>query len=121
MLRYTVLRLLVFFGVLCLLWLVGLRSADERVLLLVAAALLSMPISYFALRPFREDYSRQIAERLAARDAAREHKRTDEHDEDAALDGEQSGSAGPAGPPGSAGSPGSPGSSTPHRHDDDFR
>ncbi len=106
MLRYTVLRILVFFGVVCVLWLVGLRSAEQRVLLLVAAAVLSMPISYVALRSFREDYSRQIAERLAAREAAREHRHTDEDDEDAALDAEESGHAG---------------SAAPHRHDDDFR
>ena len=35
MLRYTVLRLLVFFGVLSLLWLLGLRDRDQQWMLLV--------------------------------------------------------------------------------------
>ena len=60
MLRYSVLRLMIFFGCLVPLWLLGLRDQSEQlVLLVVGAALLSMLVSYFVLRRFREDYSRQ--------------------------------------------------------------
>ena len=62
MLRYTVLRLLVFLGCLALLWLLGLRGEEDLLLLVVGAALLSAVISYFALRRFREDYSAQRGE-----------------------------------------------------------
>jgi flagellar biosynthesis/type III secretory pathway M-ring protein FliF/YscJ len=86
MVRYTLLRILVFFGCLALLWLLGLRSSEMRVVLVVAAALLSMAVSYVVLRPFREDYSRQIAERVEARRAARVQRPTDEQVEDASLD-----------------------------------
>jgi len=86
MIRYTLLRILIFFGALALLWLVGLRSADTRIFLVVGAAVLSMVVSYVVLRPFREDYSRQIAERVDARRAARTHKPTDEQAEDAETD-----------------------------------
>jgi type II secretory pathway component PulM len=83
MLRYTVLRLLIFFGVLLVLWLLGLREREEQVLLVVGAALLSMGISYVVLRPFREDYSRQIAERLERRAQARQGRRDAVSDEQA--------------------------------------
>jgi hypothetical protein len=83
MLRYTLLRILIFFGVLALLWLLGLRDRDEQLILVVAAALVSMVISYFALRPFREEYSRQIAQRLEARAAAKQQRDADEAAEDA--------------------------------------
>ena len=64
MVRYSVLRLLIFFGVLAALWLLGLRGPDQQLLLLVLAAAISMAISVVVLRPFREDYSRQLAQRL---------------------------------------------------------
>ena len=86
MLRYSVLRLLLFFGVLSVLWLLGLRDEDEQVWLLVLAALISMVISIVVLRPFREDYSRQLAERLERRaqaKAQRAARGTDEQAEDA--------------------------------------
>ena len=67
MVRYTLLRTLVFFGCLLILWLAGLRSRDQLFLLVAGAALISMVVSYFVLRPFREDYSRQIAEKLEHR------------------------------------------------------
>ncbi len=92
MLRYTLLRILIFFGVLALLWLLGLRDRDEQLILVVLAALVSMVISYFALRPFREEYSRQIAQRLEARAAAKQQRDADEAAEDAeAGRGEDSG------------------------------
>ena len=71
MLRYSLLRLLVFLGCVSLLWLLGLRDRDELFLLVVGAALLSAVISYFALRRFREQYSAQLAEKIEQRSAAR--------------------------------------------------
>lgn len=86
MVRYTILRLLIFFGCLALLWLVGLRDRDEQLILLVAGALLSMAISYFALRPFREQYSRELAGRLERRQAAKSRARADEQTDEQAED-----------------------------------
>ena len=72
MLRYSVLRLLIFFGVLSLLWLLGLRDRDQQWMLLVLAALISMVLSYFVLARFREESTRQIEARLAQRSRERE-------------------------------------------------
>ena len=89
MLRYTLLRFLVFFGCLAVLWLAGLRDEEDMLILVVGAALLSAVISYFALRRFREDYSAQLATRLeersAAKHAAAPGPPTDEDDEDAEV------------------------------------
>ncbi|GGL32992.1 hypothetical protein GCM10012283_14300 [Phycicoccus endophyticus] len=82
-LRYSVLRLLVFLGCLLLLWLLGLRDPEDYLLLVVLAALLSMAISYVALRRFRQDYSAQLAESLERRSVARrEHQASHPSDED---------------------------------------
>ena len=90
MLRYSVLRLLIFFGVLAALWLLGLRDRDEQLLLLVLSALISLLISLVVLRRFREDYSRQIAERLERRaQARRQAPGRDEQAEDAEDEGTQ--------------------------------
>ena len=93
MLRYTLLRLLVFLGCVSLLWLAGLRDREQLPLLVVGAALLSAVISYFALRRFREDYSAQVAHKLEARAAAkRGAPRTpsaDELAEDAEVSGDE--------------------------------
>ncbi|EAY6895535.1 DUF4229 domain-containing protein, partial [Salmonella enterica] len=67
MLRYTVLRLLIFFGVLSLFWLLGLRDRDQQWMLLVSSALVSMVLSYFVLARFREESTRQLAERVQRR------------------------------------------------------
>ena len=87
MIRYTVLRLLVFLGCLSALWLAGLRDEEDVLLLVVGAALLSAVISYFLLRRFREDYSAQLARRIEQRTAARrgrpEVRPSDEDAEDA--------------------------------------
>jgi Protein of unknown function (DUF4229) len=90
MLRYSLLRLLIFFGVLAALWLLGLRDQDEQLILLVLGAIISMVISFFVLKPFREDYSRQIAERVERRAQARQRARdaSDEQAEDAELAGD---------------------------------
>ncbi|GAA4412535.1 hypothetical protein GCM10023168_34400 [Fodinibacter luteus] len=93
MLRYTVLRLLVFLGCLAALWLAGLRDREDMLLLVAGAALLSAVISYFALRRFREDYSAQLAERIdrrtAAKRAAAAGRPTDEEAEDAETSGDE--------------------------------
>lgn len=86
MLRYTLLRLIIFFGCLALLWLLGLRKEDQMLTLVALAALLSMAISYFALKPMRQQYSAQIAEKLGARHE-RKHGHSDGIDE-AAEDAE---------------------------------
>ncbi|WP_082589444.1 DUF4229 domain-containing protein [Nostocoides sp. Soil756] len=82
-LRYTVLRILIFFGCLMLLWLLGLRAESERLLLVVGAALLSMVVSFFALKRFREDYSAQVATTLERRTSRRAHGGHGGSDEDA--------------------------------------
>ena len=87
MLRYTVLRVLVFLGCLALLWLLGLRGEEDLLLLVVGAALLSAVISYVALRRFREEYSAQLAAKIDQRTTARGTRpaetATDEDAEDA--------------------------------------
>ncbi|MGL5817144.1 MAG: DUF4229 domain-containing protein [Phycicoccus sp.] len=83
-LRYTVLRLLVFLACLALLWLIGLRGEDDVVLLVVGAALLSAVVSFVGLRRFREDYSAQLADRLDRRSQQRrERAAAGQRDEDA--------------------------------------
>ena len=85
-LRYTVLRVLIFFGCVLALWLAGLRDEEQLLLLVVLAALASMAISYVALRRFRQDYSTQLSASIERRAAARREKggdrRTDEQAED---------------------------------------
>jgi hypothetical protein len=82
--RYTVLRLLVFLGCLALLWLLGLRGEDDVLLLVVGAALLSAVLSYVGLRRFREDYSAQLAGRIERRSRHRwEQAAAGSRDEDA--------------------------------------
>jgi hypothetical protein len=86
MVRYSLLRILIFFGVMAALWLLGLRDRDEQLLLLVLSALISMAISVVALKRFREDYSQQLAERIERRAQARQAQRsarTDGSDEQA--------------------------------------
>lgn len=92
MLRYTLLRLLVFAGCLAALWLAGLRGEEDLLLLVVAAALLSAVISFFALKRFREDYSAQLAEKIDRRTAAKRAQTgvaTDEDAEDTEVSGDE--------------------------------
>ncbi|HCE60788.1 DUF4229 domain-containing protein [Janibacter terrae] len=85
MVRYTLLRFLIFFGCLALLWLLGLRDGNELPWLVVIAALASMVISAIVLRPFRVEMVEQIQARQAAKARARsERTDTDEAVEDAA-------------------------------------
>ena len=90
MVRYTILRLLVFLGCVAALWLAGLRGEEDLLLLVAGAALLSALISYFALRRFREDYSAQLSAKIEQRLEAKQSKQaaagvaaTDEDAEDA--------------------------------------
>jgi uncharacterized membrane protein YraQ (UPF0718 family) len=62
--RYTVLRLVLFVASLALLWLVGVRRS---VLLLVLAALVSMALSYLLLRRQRDEVARALADRVGER------------------------------------------------------
>lgn len=85
MVRYSLLRMLIFFGCLSLIWLLGLREPTELPWLVVTAAIASMIISALTLKPFRADMIRQIEERQAARAQARaERTDTDEAIEDRA-------------------------------------
>jgi hypothetical protein len=96
-LRYTVLRLMIFLGCLLVGWLAGLRDESQYVLLVVLAALASMAISYVALRRFREAYSAQLAESIERRTEGRQEKAGqsagDEQAEDAEV-GRRSGAGG---------------------------
>jgi len=85
MLRYSLLRVLVFFGVLSVLWLVGLRDRDQQWMLLVLSALISMVLSYFLLARFREESTRTLEERLHRRAETRQQRSgtSDEAAEDA--------------------------------------
>jgi hypothetical protein len=86
--RYTLLRLLIFAICLYVFWLLGLRSETELPYLVIAAALTSMVISYFALRSMREQFSAQVAHRIEERSASRQSKGgdADESAEDAEVD-----------------------------------
>ncbi|SDP71530.1 Protein of unknown function [Pedococcus dokdonensis] len=85
MLRYSVLRLLIFFGVLSVLWLLGLRDQDQQWMLLVLAALISMVLSYFVLARFREESTAELARRIQRRAEAKQSGAPAAHgvDEDA--------------------------------------
>ena len=61
MVRYSLLRILIFFGFLTLFWLIGLR--DNPVLLLAAAALASAALSYVLLRGMRDEITAGLVER----------------------------------------------------------
>ncbi|GAA8853256.1 hypothetical protein DUHN55_43700 [Helicobacter pylori] len=83
MVRYTLLRLMIFFGCLAALWLVGLREPTELPWLVVTAAIASMVISAVVLKPFRAEMIQQIQDRQAAKARARaERTDTDEAVED---------------------------------------
>jgi hypothetical protein len=68
---------MIFFGLLCALWLLGLRDASQRWWLLGLSALGSMVVSYFVLRGPRAQFSASIARRVddRARRAEQAHAR----------------------------------------------
>jgi Protein of unknown function (DUF4229) len=82
MARYSVLRLMMFFGFLCALWLLGLRD----VWLLGISALGSMVVSYFVLQGPRAEFSARIARHVDERATRAERARADEIDEDTEAD-----------------------------------
>ena len=86
MVRYTVLRLLIFFGFVFLFWLIGLR--DNPVLLLAASAIASAALSYVLLRGIRDEMTAKLVERHEARLAAKAQPGGDEADEDAETSGQ---------------------------------
>lgn len=87
-LRFTLMRLMIFFGCLLIFWLLGLRSQAQQPWLLLAAAAASVILSYFLLRRERDRMSDQIAEKVSRRlQARREIHGEDEDAEDAELDG----------------------------------
>jgi hypothetical protein len=86
MARYSVLRLMIFFGFLCALWLLGLRDESERWLLLVISALGSMVVSYFVLQGPRAQLSAKIARHVDDRARRAELARQTEIDEDSEVD-----------------------------------
>jgi hypothetical protein len=83
MLRYTVLRLLIFFGFTMLFWLVGLRK--DVVLLIIFAAVASAITSYFLLRGMRDEMTAKLMDRHETRMRAKaeRHASLDEEAEDA--------------------------------------
>lgn len=89
MLKYTLVRTLIFAACVGVLWLLGLREREQLFLLFVIAALASMVISIFALKGMRREYSAALAQKIDRRRAARhqgdvERVRTaDELEEDA--------------------------------------
>ncbi len=83
MARYSVLRLLMFFGFLCALWLLGLRDESQRWWLLGLSALGSAVLSYFVLQGPRAQLSAKIARRVDERAQRIEKTHKDEIDEDA--------------------------------------
>jgi len=83
MARYSVLRLMIFFGFLCALWLLGLRDQGQRWWLLGLSALGSMVASYFVLRGPRAMFSASIARHVDERARRAELAGRDEVAEDA--------------------------------------
>jgi hypothetical protein len=63
-LRYSVLRLLLLFGCLLVLWLVGIRNV---VVLVALTAVLSITLSYFLLKGPRDAMAQTLADRAARR------------------------------------------------------
>jgi C4-dicarboxylate-specific signal transduction histidine kinase len=81
MARYTVLRLMIFFGLLCALWLLGLRDVSQRWWLLGLSAVGSVVVSYFVLQGPRAQFSASIARRVDERARRAEQAGTDRTDE----------------------------------------
>lgn len=94
MVRYSLLRVLMFFGVLSALWLAGLRSASQQIPLLVLSALISMVLSFFVLKRFRVESTQQIAAAVERRAAGR--RRTVAPDSDEAAEDLEAEGGGPA-------------------------
>ncbi|CAN7187028.1 DUF4229 domain-containing protein [Knoellia sp. LjRoot47] len=87
MVRYLILRTLIFVGCLAATWLLGMRDREEQLLAVVIAAVASLVISAFVLKPFRQQASADIAERVDRRGERRRDREggTDEAAEDAEI------------------------------------
>ena len=81
MARYSVLRLMIFFGFLCALWLLGVRDESQRWLLLGGSALGSMAVSYFVLKGPRAQFSAALARHVDERARRAETAGTNKIDE----------------------------------------
>jgi hypothetical protein len=81
MVRYSLLRILLLFGCMIVLWLVGgvFPALRDPVWLLLGTAVISLPLSYFVLRGPREELARQLAAKVDERTARR---RSDAEEED---------------------------------------
>lgn len=77
MIRYSILRLLTFVVVLLLLFAVGLRGWG----LLATAAVISLIVSFFALRGPREQFAEQVQQKVADRQKRAEAYRSAEDDD----------------------------------------
>lgn len=95
MLRYTLLRILLFLFFLCGFWLVAeLAHLDLGAMgtfwLVVAAALASMVASLFWLKAPRADFNEQIDEAIARREAKRQRRAADSDEalEDELVEGD---------------------------------
>lgn len=86
MVRYLILRTLIFVGCLAATWLLGLRDREEQLLAVVIAAGASLVISAFVLKPFREKASASIAARVDKRVERKRGVSDDELAEDAEVD-----------------------------------
>ncbi|WP_374968089.1 DUF4229 domain-containing protein [Terrabacter sp. BE26] len=87
MVRYSLLRILIFFGFLLLFWLIGLRA--NPVLLLGASAIASAAASYILLRGMRDQVTARLVERHEAKLQAKQQvdPTSDEYAEDAEDEG----------------------------------
>ena len=83
MVRYLILRTLIFVGCLAATWLLALRDREEQPLAVVIAAVASLAISAVVLKPFRQQASAAIAERVDQRVGRKRDAGGDEAAEDA--------------------------------------
>ena len=88
MVRYSLLRILIFFGFVFLFWLIGLRT--NPVLLLGASAIASAAASYILLRGMRDEITAKLVERHEARAEGRQLQ-PDPASDEAAEDAEDAG------------------------------
>jgi hypothetical protein len=77
MARYSLLRILIFFGLLCVLWLCGLRGWPLLLLTAVASAIISL----LALRGPREQFAGQLEQKISKRMEKADEMRTSEDDD----------------------------------------
>lgn len=86
MVRYLILRTLIFVGCLAATWLLGLRDREDQFLAVIIAAVASLVISAIVLKPFRQRASADIASRVDRRIERKREDSVDERAEDAEQD-----------------------------------